>query len=119
MYVPQLDPENPLKDRRLQCIYTIYVSGKEISKSEMYISLINCWKDTGKDYILLNRLNVHLHLAGLLPESQFGFRKDIGITYVLFTARHLQEKCQKQNVGLFVTFIDLTKAFDTVCRFGL
>ena len=36
-----------------------------------------------------------------------------------FTARQLQEKCQEQNVDLYMTFVDLTKAFDTVSRDGL
>ena len=36
-----------------------------------------------------------------------------------FTARQLQEKCQEQNVHLYMTFVDLTKAFDTVSRDGL
>ena len=31
----------------------------------------------------------------------------------------LQEKCQEQNVDLYMTFVDLTKAFDTVSRDGL
>ena len=38
---------------------------------------------------------------------------------MIFAARQLQEKCQEQYEDLFVTFIDLTKAFDTVCRNGL
>ena len=44
--------------------------------------------------ILLNRLNVHLDQAGLLPERQSGFRKDSGTIDMLFTARQLQEKRQ-------------------------
>ena len=31
----------------------------------------------------------------------------------------LQEKCQEQNVDLYMTVVDLTKAFDTVRRDGL
>ena len=38
---------------------------------------------------------------------------------MIFTARQLQEKCQGQNVDLYMTFVDLTKAFDTVSRDGL
>ena len=38
---------------------------------------------------------------------------------MIFTARQLQEKCQEQNVDLYMTFVDLTKAFDTVSREGL
>ena len=36
-----------------------------------------------------------------------------------FTARQLQEKCPKQNMNLYMTFVDLTKTFDTVRREGL
>ena len=38
---------------------------------------------------------------------------------MIFAARQLQEKCQEQYYDLFITLIDLTKAFDTVCRGGL
>ena len=35
---------------------------------------------------------------------------------VIFTVRQLQEKCREQNKPLYIAFIDLTKAFDTVSR---
>ena len=35
------------------------------------------------------------------------------------TARKLQKKCQEQNMDLYMTFVDLTKAFHTVSREGL
>ena len=38
---------------------------------------------------------------------------------MIFTARQLQEKCHEQNVDLYMTFVDLTKAFDIVSRDGL
>ena len=38
---------------------------------------------------------------------------------MLCTAIQLQEKCQEQNVDLYMTFVDLTKAFDMVSRDGL
>ena len=38
---------------------------------------------------------------------------------MIFTARQLQEKCQEQNMDLYMTFVDLTKAFDTVICEGL
>ena len=66
--------------------------------------------------VLLNRLNEHLEQSGLLPESQCGFRKDRG---TIDRSLQLQEKCQEQNVDLYMTFVDLTKAFDTVSREGL
>nr|VZI36609.1 unnamed protein product [Spirometra erinaceieuropaei] len=68
--------------------------------------------------ILLNRLNNHLE-QGLLPESQCGFRCHRGTTDMIFAARQLQEKCQKMRTHLYSTFVDLTKAFDTVNREGL
>ena len=69
--------------------------------------------------VLLNRLNEHLEQSGLLPESQCGFRKNRGTIDMIFTARQPQEKCQEQNVNLYMTFVDHTKAFDTVSREGL
>ena len=38
---------------------------------------------------------------------------------MVFAARQLQEKCQEQNIDLYSTYVDLTKAFDTVSREGL
>ena len=38
---------------------------------------------------------------------------------MIVTARQLQEKCQEQNMDLYMTYVDLTKAFDTVSREGL
>ena len=68
---------------------------------------------------ILFNLNVHLEQAALIPESQCGFRKDRGTIYMILTAIQLQEKCQWQNVDLYMTFVDLTSAFDTVNRDGL
>ena len=68
--------------------------------------------------VMLNRLIVHLE-HGLLPESQCGFRGSRGTVDMIFAARQLQEKCQEQYDDLFITFIDVTKAFDNVCRDGL
>ena len=38
---------------------------------------------------------------------------------MIFTARQLQKKCQEPNVDLYMTFVDLTTAFNTVSRDGL
>ena len=38
---------------------------------------------------------------------------------MVFAARQLQEKCQEQNTDLYLTYVDLTKAFDMVSRDGL
>ena len=63
--------------------------------------------------VLLHRLNEYLEHSGLLPESQCGFRKDRRTTDMIFTTRHW-EKCQEQNMDLYMTIVDLTKACDTV-----
>ena len=68
--------------------------------------------------ILLNCLMKHLE-EGLLPESQCGFRKQCGTINMVFAARQLQEKCQEQNVDLYSTYVDITKAFDTLSWKGL
>ena len=65
--------------------------------------------------VLLNRLLQHLE-DGYFAESQYGFREGRGTAYMVFAARQLQEKCQEQNRDLYITFVDLTKAFDTVSR---
>ncbi|VDN32623.1 unnamed protein product [Dibothriocephalus latus] len=56
---------------------------------------------------------------GLLPESQYGFRRNRGTADMTFAARQLQEKCQEVHTHLYATFVNLTKAFDTVNRDGL
>ena len=38
---------------------------------------------------------------------------------MVFAARQLQEKSMEQHQDLYMTFVDLTKAFDTVSREGL
>nr|VZI05592.1 unnamed protein product [Spirometra erinaceieuropaei] len=81
------------------------------------ISLLNI---VGKIFarILLNRLRNHLE-QGILPESKCGFRCHRGTTDMIFAARQLQEKRQEMRTHLYSTFVNLTKAFDTVNREGL
>ena len=68
--------------------------------------------------VLLNRLTRSI-IEPILTESQCGFRANRGTTDMVFSARQLQEKCREQNKDLYMVFIDLTKAFDTVSRSGL
>ncbi|VDM06341.1 unnamed protein product [Schistocephalus solidus] len=81
------------------------------------ISLV---KIAGKIFarIVLTRLNGHLE-QGLLRESQCDFRRHRGTTDVIFACHQLQEKCQEMRTHLYTSFVDLTKAFDTVNRDGL
>lgn len=64
--------------------------------------------------VLLNRL---ITLAEtILPESQCGFRGGRGTTDMIFVARQLMEKSVEQHRDLHMIFIDIEKAFDSVCR---
>ena len=57
------------------------------------------------------------HVADLvLHESQCGFRRGRSTIDVIFVARQLQEECREQYQGLYLAFVDLTKAFYTVNR---
>ena len=65
--------------------------------------------------IILNRLTKHVS-DNILPETQCGFRSRRGTTDMIFTARQLQEKCHEHHGDLYIVFVDLTKAFDSVNR---
>ena len=68
--------------------------------------------------ILTRILNTRLTplAESILPETQCGFRPARGTSDMIFTARQLQEKCREQRQPLYMGFIDLTKAFDSVNR---
>ena len=53
---------------------------------------------------------------GLLPETQCGFRANRSTVDMIFCARQLMEKCREQHRDLYVAFVDLSKAFDSVDR---
>lgn len=52
----------------------------------------------------------------LLLETQCCFRKNRSPVDIIVRGRQLQEKCSEQKRHLFVGFVDLSKAFDTVHR---
>ena len=68
--------------------------------------------------VLTNRLTHHI-ADTILPESQCGFRASRGTSDMMFSLRQVQEKCREQNQDLYMVFVDLTKAFDSVGRKGL
>ena len=68
--------------------------------------------------ILLNRLSLHL-ADNVLPESKCGFRAHRSTIDMIFVARQVQEKCREHNLDMYMVFVDLTKAFDTISRDGL
>ena len=72
--------------------------------------------------VLLNRLNEQ---SGFLPESQCANRKPVWIQEGQRNNRHdlysttASRKMPGQNVDHYMTFVDFTKAFNTVSREGL
>ena len=68
--------------------------------------------------VVINRRTAHI-LDDVVSESQCGFRANRGIVDMVFSIRQLQEKCREQQQNLYIIFVDLTKAFDTVSRTGL
>ena len=68
--------------------------------------------------IISNRLYVAI-ANKFLPESQCGFRSGRSTVDMILSARKLQEKCHEQQCDLYLVFIDLTKAFNSVSRQGL
>ena len=68
--------------------------------------------------IIITRINQHL-TDSVYSESQCGFRKGRGTIDMIFCLRQLQEKSREHRTPLYMAFIDLTKAFDSVCRSAL
>ena len=66
--------------------------------------------------VVARRLSAYCEAKGLLPEEQCGFRPNRSITDMMFVVRRLQEIGRKAGVSLFMCFIDLQKAYDTVDR---
>ena len=54
-----------------------------------------------------------------LLESQCGFRPQRGCADQLFSLRHLVDLTAAQQLRLYCCFVDLRKAFDSICRLAL
>ena len=66
--------------------------------------------------MVARRLCAYCKAKGLLPEEKCGFRPDRSTTDKMFVVRRIQEIGWKAGVSLFMCFIDLQKAYDTVDR---
>ena len=66
--------------------------------------------------MVARRLSAYCEAKGLLPEEQCGFPRDRSTSDMMFVVRRLQEVGRKAGVTLFMCFIDLQKAYDTVDR---
>ena len=66
--------------------------------------------------IIARRLSEYFERVGILPEEQSGFPPNRSTTDMMFVVRQLQELARKKQIPLFVCFIDLIKAYDSVDR---
>ena len=66
--------------------------------------------------IIARRLSDYCERVGILQEEQSGFRPNRSTTDMVFVIRRLQELVWKKRIPLYVCFIDLTKAYDSVDR---
>ena len=62
------------------------------------------------------RLSSHCQVGGILPEEQCGFRPARSTVDMLFVVRRLQELGRERKIPLYMCFIDLQKAYDSVDR---
>ena len=66
--------------------------------------------------IIARRLREYCESVGILPEEQSGFRPNHSTTDMMFVIGRLQDLARKKRILLYVCFIDLTKACDSVDR---
>ena len=71
-------------------------------------------QDTAEDH--RSSVSEYCERVGILPEEHNGFRPNRSITDMMFVIRRLQELARKELISLYVCFIDLTKAYDSVDR---
>ena len=64
--------------------------------------------------IVATRLSAYYEARNLLPEEHCGFRPNRLTTDMMFAVRRLQELGKKARVPLFLCFIDLQKAYDSI-----
>ena len=65
---------------------------------------------------IAGRLSDCCERENMLPEKQCGFRPHRSTVDMMFVVRRLQELTRKKDTPLFMCFIDLTKACDSVDR---
>ena len=63
---------------------------------------------------IARRLSEYCECVGILREEQSGFRPNRSTTNIMFVVRRLQELARNKRIPLYVCFIDLTNAYDSV-----
>ena len=73
----------------------------------------------GKVFAKVIQMRLQKVAEEVLPESQCGFRAGRGCADMIFCARQLMEKAREHNTTLYLLFIDLRKAYDSIPREAL
>ena len=66
--------------------------------------------------LVANRLSDYCEAHGILPDEQCGFRPERSTVDMLFVVRRLQELARRRRIPLYMCFVDLQKAYDSVDR---
>ncbi|CAB1097412.1 unnamed protein product [Ectocarpus sp. CCAP 1310/34] len=66
--------------------------------------------------IITNRLGAFCEAKNIIPEEQCGFRPGRSTVDMLFVVRRLQELGWRKKIPLYMCFVDLNKAYDSVDR---
>ena len=87
--------------------------GRKVSGNYTGISLL---EHAGKILlkIIARRLGGYCKHVRIFPEEQSGFRPNRSTTNMMFVIRRLQELVREKRISLYVSFIQLTKAYDSV-----
>ena len=107
------------QDLRGVVIVSLYkIKGEQLDRSNYRD--ITLFSSAGKmlALVLLNRLIPTIAQENT-PESQCGFRSNRGTVDMISVMRQIRKNCREQNLGVYVSFVDLSKAFDAVSRDGL
>ena len=89
------------------------------------LSLCDNWRGIslldvgGKMFAKIIQQRLQTVVEEVLPDSQCGFRSGRGCVDMIYCARQLVEKAIEHNTKIFMLFIDLRKAYDSISRQAL
>ena len=66
--------------------------------------------------IVADRLSDYCEAHSTLPDEQCGFRPERSTVDMMFVVRRLQELARRRRIPLYMCFVDLQKAYDSVDR---
>jgi hypothetical protein len=89
---------------------------KKLAGNYRPISLLSI---PGKVYALILLSRVSAQVEGQLHDCQCAFRKNRGLSDATFALRMLMSKCREYKQPLYLAFVDLRKAYDSIHRDAL